>query len=46
MNNMQQRMDGMLTDPTNPEGEHCNCQYKRLGCKKSYLKDRKISLGC
>ena len=46
MNNMQQRMDGMLTDPTNPQGEHCNCQFKRLMCKKNYLKGRKISLGC
>ena len=46
MNNMQQRIDDMLTDPTNPQGEHCNCQFKRLQCKMNYLKDRKISLGC
>ena len=46
MNAIQQKMDGMLTDPTNPQGEHCNCQFKRLSCKMNYLKDRKISLGC
>ena len=46
MNNMQQRIDDMLTDPTNPQGEHCNCQFKRLQCKMNYLKDKKISLGC
>mgnify|MGYP006394637815 FL=1 len=46
MNNMQQRMAAMETDLQNPQGEHCNCQYKRLMCKKNYLRGRKDSLGC
>jgi hypothetical protein len=39
-------MAAMETDLQNPQGEHCNCQYKRLMCKKNYLRGRKDSLGC